>query len=184
MLFQELGKLRRSSFMSAIILAAVGMIMILCPPQYINALVSVLGYVMLIGATVLVLEFMSGNKSLFAYVRFTLALIMALLGVAVLVIDNMVLVIGIVFGLYLVGYGLVTATNAWLYARRAQRSDWWVLFVLSLVLIALGVLLLINPWWNEPTRLFNAIGCMMLYSAGVSIVRLICLWPVKGTKED
>ena len=48
MLFEELSKIKRSSIMTSIILAAVGIVMILCPPQYIESLVAVLGYGMVV----------------------------------------------------------------------------------------------------------------------------------------
>ena len=98
MLFEELGKLKRSSIMTSIIFIAVGIVMIMCPAQYVKSLVSVLGYGMEILAAVWILNFISGKKTLMSYVFLTGALIIALLGMAVLVFDNIVLVIGIVFG--------------------------------------------------------------------------------------
>ena len=180
MLFQELGKLKRSSIMNSIVLAAIGIVMILCPGPYTDALVSILGYSMVIFAVVRVLEFISGKRVLISYISLTLSLILALLGIAVLVFDNMVLVIGIVFGLWLVGDGAISCVNAWMFARRAQRKNWWVLIILSALMILFGLILLVNPWWNEPTALFDVIGGMLLFSSAVSIVRLIYLWPIKG----
>ena len=64
MLFQELGKLKRSSIMTSIILMAVGILMIICPKQYVNALVATLGYGALVFAVVMILDFISGKKAL------------------------------------------------------------------------------------------------------------------------
>lgn len=180
MLFQELGKLKRSSIMTAIILGAIGIVMIMCPAQYVNALVSTLGYGMLVLATVWVLNFLASKKTLMSYIYLTGALIIALLGIAVLVFDNIVLFIGIVFGLVLLGDGITTLISTWTYTRRAQRKGWWLLIVLSVLMILCGLVLLINPWWNEPTMLFDVIGVMLLFSSVVSIVRLIFLWPIKS----
>ena len=180
MLFQELGKLKRSSIMTAIILGAVGIVMIMCPAQYVNALVSTLGYGMLVLATVWVLNFLASKKTLMSYIYLTGALIIALLGIAVLVFDNIVLFIGIVFGLVLLGDGITTLISTWTYTRRARREGWWLLIVLSALMILCGLILLINPWWNEPTMLFDVIGVMLLFSSVVSIVRLIFLWPIKS----
>ena len=180
MLFQELGKLKRSSIMTAIILGAVGIVMIMCPAQYVNALVSTLGYGMLVLATVWVLNFLAGKKTLMSYIYLTGALIIALLGIAVLVFDNIVLFIGIVFGLVLLGDGITTLISTWTYTRRARREGWWLMILLSALMILCGLILLINPWWNEPTMLFDVIGVMLLFSSVVSIVRLIFLWPIKS----
>ena len=87
MLFQELGKLKRSSIMTSIILVAVGVLMILCPKQYVNALVSTLGYGMLIFGVVMILDFISGKKALMNYVYLTGALILALVGIAIVVFE-------------------------------------------------------------------------------------------------
>ena len=180
MLFEELGKLKRSSIMTSIIMMAVGIVMIMCPAQYVKALVSVLGYAMEILAAVWILDFISGKKTLMSYVYLTGALIVALLGMAVLVFDNIVLLIGIVFGLIQVIGGIISIINAWMYARRAQRKGWWLLVILSLLMILFGLVVLINPWWDEPTKLFDVIGYMLLFSSVVSIVRTFFNWPIKA----
>ena len=180
MLFEELGKIKRSTIMTTILMAAIGVLMIMCPEQYVDALVSVLGYGMVILATVWILQFISGKKSLIRYIYLTGALIVALLGVLVLTFDNIVLIIGVIFGLVLVGDGVLSISNTWMYARRAQRKGWWVLILLSVLLIAFGLIVLVNPWWSEPTKLFDIIGIALLFSSVISIVRLIMIWPIKN----
>ena len=168
MLFQELGKLKRSSIMASILLAGFGLLMIICPQRYMGVLVAILGYGMLILAAVMALEFISGKRSLMGYVHLTGAVILALLGIAIVIFEaDTVRVIGLIFGVVLVGSGIMGIVNAWMYARRAGRSGWWVLIVL------------INPWWNVPTMLFDVIGGMLLFSSIVSIVRLIYTWPIR-----
>ena len=183
MLFQELSKIKRSSIMTSIILVAVGIVMIMCPAQYVDSLVSVLGYGMVIFAAVMMLNFISAKKSLINYIKFAGALVMMLLGISVLVFDNIVLIIGIVFGLILIGDGILTIINTVLYVRRAQRKGWWFLVLLSVLMIAAGLVILVNPWWNEPTKLFDVIGVMLLFSSLVSIVRLIIIWPIKDEED-
>ena len=181
MLFQELGKLKRSSIMTSIIMMAVGVLMIICPAQYVVALVSTLGYGILILAFVMVLDFISGKKVLMNYIYLTCALILALLGSAITVFESdVVQVIGLLFGLVLIGHGIIGIITGLMYARRAGRKGWWVLAVLCALLILCGLIVLINPWWNEPTSLFDVIGGMLLFSSAVSIVRLILIWPIKS----
>ena len=71
MLFQELGKLKRSSIMTSIILMAVGIMMVICPPQYIDTLVSALGYGMVTLAAVMIMDFLSSRKVLMNYIYLT-----------------------------------------------------------------------------------------------------------------
>ncbi len=180
MLFQELGKLKRSSIMTSIIWMAVGVLMIICPPQYVDSLVQVLGYGLVIFAAVMVLDFISSKRVLMNYIYLTGALIIALLGIAVLVDTNMVRGIGWIFGLLLIADGIFSEFNTMLYIKRSQRKGWQSMIVLSGLLILFGLIVLVNPWWNEPTKLFDVIGGMLLFSSVVSILRLVFIWPIKG----
>lgn len=179
MLFQELGKLKRSSIMTSILWMAVGVLMILCPQRYINSLVEVLGYVLVIFATVMGLEFLSSKRVLMNYIYLTGALIMALGGIAVLVDENMVRGIGIVFGLVLFLDGALGILNTLIYVRRARRKGWWSLLIMSGLMILFGLIVLVNPFWNDPPMLFDVIGGMLLFSSVVSAVRFIYIWPIK-----
>ncbi len=180
MLFQELSKLKRSSIMMSIIMMAMGLVMIICPADYTMSLVDALGYTLLIFACVTVLDFISGKKMMIDYVFFTLALVAAILGTAVLVFtNNVVPIIGLIFGILLILIGISDVVNALMYARRSQSKSWWMLLVLSAVQILFGLIILINPWWGEPHMLFQAIGGTLLFTAAVGIVRLTFLWPIK-----
>ena len=180
MLFQELGKLKRSSIMTSIILMAVGILMIICPKQYVNALVATLGYGALVFAVVMILDFISGKKALMNYIYFTGALILALLGIAIVAFEaDVARIIGLIFGVILVTDGIAGIVSTWMYVRRAGRSGWWVLNVLNALLILFGLIVLVNPWRNEPTMLFDVIGGMLLFSSIVSVVRLFYLWPIR-----
>ena len=179
MLFQELSKFKRTSIMTSIVWMAVGVLMIMCPAQYVSSLVELLGYGLVIFAAVMVLDFIASKKVLMNYIYLTGALIVALAGIAVLVDGNIVRGIGMVFGLVLVADGLFGIFNTLLYVRRSQRSSWWVLIVLCALMILFGLIVLVNPWWNEPTKLFDVIGGMLLFSSVVSVVRLVYIWPIK-----
>ena len=181
MLFQELGKMKRSWIMTSIIMIAIGIVMIMCPVRYMGMLVSALGYVLLVAATVMVLNFLSSKKVLVNYISLTGALFVGLLGLFVLVHRADILqILSLVFGLVLVIQGISDLYNAFMYARRAGRTAWWVLAVLSALTIIFGLILLINPWWDTPAALKQVIGGMMLFSSVVSIVRVILTWPFKS----
>lgn len=181
MLFEELGKLKRSSIMTSIVLMALGVLMVICPEAYIGSMVSIMGYALIIVAVVTVLEFISSRKALMNHVYLVGALILALLGLSVLIFpDNMIRIVGWLFGAGLVISGVANIINAVTYARRSQRQAWWVLIVLSVLQILCGLIIFINPWWNSPRTLFQVIGVILLFSSVVGIVRLIFIWPIKS----
>lgn len=181
MLFQELGKMKRTWIMTALILIAVSIVMMMCPVRYMGMMVSALGYVLLVWATVMCLNYLSSKKTLMNYVTLTGALFVGLLGLFVLVHRREVLpIMCLLFGLFLVFEGLSDLFNAFVYARRAGKAAWWFLAFLSLVTISLGIILLANPWWDTPFVLKRVVGGMMLFASAVSIVRTIMTWPFKS----
>ena len=152
----------------------------MCPEQYVSALVATLGYGMVIFAAVEVLQFISVKKTLMNYIYLTGALIVALLGIAVLVMENIVWVMGLIFGLVAIVDGGITVFHAHTYVRRAEGQGWQLLMVLGGLLVLFGLIVLINPWWNEPIKLFDVIGGMLMFASVVSIARLVFIWPIKA----
>ena len=89
-------------------------------------------------------------------------------------------ILGLLFGLFMVFEGLSDQFNAFVYARRAGQAAWWFLAVLAVLTVAFGVALLTNPWWESPAVLKRVIGIMMLFASVVSIIRTILTWPFKS----
>ena len=185
MLFQTLDKLKRQSILAAVLMMALGVVMLICPENYVNTLVVTVGYGMIVFAIVEMLEFISSKKALIHYIIFTGALIIAILGVFILIYNQDLLkALGWLFGFVLLQDGLFTLLNALLFARRSNRKGWWMLVVLAVALMALGVLIFLNPWWDSPSLLMRVIGSALLFSAFVSALRLVWIWPFKNEKED
>ena len=184
MLFQTLDKLRRQSILAAILMMALGVVMLICPENYVNTLVVTVGYGMIVFAIVEMLEFISSRKALIHYILFTGALIIAILGVFILIYnEDLLKALGWLFGFVLVQDGLFTLLNALLFARRSNRKGWWMLAILAMALMVLGVLIFLNPWWDSPSLLMKVIGGALLFSALVSALRLVWIWPFKNEKE-
>lgn len=180
MLFQELGKMKRSWIMTSIILGAVGLVMIMCPVRYMGMLISGAGYALLVTAVVMILEFLSSKKVLINYVLLTGAILIGLLGMLVLIDRGDVLpMMSLLFGLGLIIEGLSDLFNAFMYTRRAGKSAWRILAVLSLLTILVGLILLMYRW-HSPVVLKRVIGGMMLFSSLINIIRVILAWPFKS----
>ncbi len=183
MLFESLDKLKRNSIMSAILLTVLGIIVMICPRDRIPMLTLVFGYTLIIIAIVMMLNFFASKKSLMDYIKFVGALALLIVGACVLIFrDDLLRVLAWLFGVLLILDGARTMFHAFTYARRSQRKGWWVLAVLSLLLIVAGIIVFLNPWWDTPNMLMKVIGCAVLFSAVVSGFRLLWTWPLRNAK--
>lgn len=181
MLFQELGKMKRITIMSSIVMIAIGLIMIMIPVRFMSPLIYVMGYALLIGSVAEILAYFESKKALINYIYLTGAIAAGLLGMYVLIIRSDVLVLmRLVFGLWLVADGFYNLYSAVTYARRAGNKVWRTLTVLSLIDITQGVILLICPWWYTPAQLKPVIGIMLLISSVISIIRVVTTWPIRN----
>ena len=180
MLFQSLGKIKRTTIITAIILMALGVVMLLCPELYITSLITLFGYAMLIVSVVMILDFFSGNKALIHCILFTTALVLGIGGICVIVFrDDVLRVLGLLFGILLLIDGCHSLFYSYFYARRSGRAGWKLLVTLSVLSVIFGILLIFNPFWNTTDVLMKAIGFMVLYSGIVSGLRMIWIWPLK-----
>lgn len=185
MLFQAFGKIKQTSIMISIVLIAVGVIMLLCPPTYVGTLVDMFGYIMLVMASVMIFDFISSVKQTSDYISFSVALIFVMAGIAILVFsDDLLAVLSIVFGVLLVLDGVHSLIYSVTFARRSGSKGWPLLLALSILLILAGLLVIINPWWTTANALLRVIGCSALLSALVAVCRVILIWPFKKEKGD
>lgn len=181
MLSQELGKVKRMWIMSSIIMIAVGIVMIMCPVSYMSMFISTLGYILLVMASITMLEFASSKKVLINYIYLTVGILAAILGLFVLLQSLELLpMLGFLFGVILVVEGINDFGNAYTYARRAGHAAWVTLAVLSVLTIIFGVFLLVNPWWHSTEVIKNVIGCMLLLTSVFGIIRIFIVWPFKN----
>lgn len=185
MLFESLDKIRRNSIMSAILLIALGIIVLICPKEYVGFLILILGYILTIISIVMMLNFMSSSKSIMEYLKFTAAIVLGIVGLCVLIFRHDIMnALAWLFGFLLILDGARTLFHSFTYARRSQRQGWWILTILSSLLIIAGLALFINPWWDTPDKLQKVIGGTVLFSSLVSIIRLIWTWPLKRVKGE
>lgn len=184
MLFQGLSKLKRTSIMTSIVLMAVGIVVLICPEAYISSLIGLLGVLIVVASIIMILEFLSSKKALIDLIMLTIALVLLILGSIVLIFRvDMIYVIAWMFGIGLIVAGASDIIHAFMYARRSGRKAWWVLVILSGLTITFGVIIICNPWWNTPGSLMKVIGLMVVFSAIVSALRLIWIWPIRTAKE-
>ena len=185
MLFNELDKIKRSAVMTTIVLIFVGNILLVIPESYIPVIGGALGYGLLVTACMVLFHFIASQKSLIHYIELTIGLFSGLLGITIFVFDNLILqMLSLLVGIIPILLGVYGILHALVFARKSGRKGWWILIVLAVVLMALGVLIFLNPWWDSPALLTKIIGGALLFSAFASALRLIWVWPFKNGKES
>ena len=180
MLLDALGKIKQQTIITSIIMMILGLLMLIIPEKYDGTLVNILGYIILLLGGVMVWNFIGGKKELGAWILFTAALLLILLGIFVLLSgDDILKVLSVIFGILLIVDGLHSAVHAWMYARRSGRKWWWILLILSILLILAGITILNNPWWHTIHSFVKIIGGTVLFASAVGIIRLILVWPIR-----
>jgi uncharacterized membrane protein HdeD (DUF308 family) len=184
MLFESLDKIRRGTLLSAILLIALGLVILICPVAYIDSLMLAFGYGLIIVCVVMLLEFFTNKNMLVEYMNLIIALALGIVGLCVLLFrDDVVTTLAWLSSFLLLLHGVLTFRYSVTYARRSGKSSWWVFALLGALLIVCAVVLFFNPWWKTPDMLAKVIGIAVFFSAAVSIIRLVWAWP-KNVTED
>lgn len=185
MLFDSLDKIKRNSIISAILLIALGTVILICPEKYVPSMMLLFGYALIVLAIVLLLDFITCKKTLMDYILFVAALVILIVGICVSSYrSNVMFVLSVLFGLFLFFDGFRTMVHSFTYARRSKRKGWWILSILSGLLILAGILILWHPLVDDANSMMKAVGGTILFSAAVSCVRLIWTWPIRNTGAD
>ena len=186
MIFEALDKIKRNAIFSAILLVALGVLILICPRTYSQTLLLGFGYTLTVLAVVMVLLFLTSKKSLMDYVKFVGAVALGIGGICILVFreEHTLRVLAFSFGMLLILDGLRTLIHSFTFARRSGRKGWWVLTILSALLIGLGIMLFSAPMYANEDTLLTMVGLTLLFAAIVSGVRLIWTWPVKKNSKE
>ncbi|MBQ4226004.1 MAG: DUF308 domain-containing protein [Oscillospiraceae bacterium] len=185
MLFKELDKLKRTTVMMGITLMLSGIVLMIIPEGYIPFLGEVTGFILLVWSCLSVFEFLGSKQALIHHIRLASGLLTAVAGAALLIFENLFIdIVSLLVGTLPVILGLYGIYHTFAYARRSGRRGWWVLAMLSSFLIVFGAAAFFNPWQGSLKANMTVMGVSILYSALLTLISLIWLWPVKSFGED
>ena len=184
MIFSALDKIKRNAIFNAVGMMGLGVLVLVFPAQYGPTLLLGLGFIVAVIAIVLMLNFLTSNKSLMEFVKFVGAIALLVAAICILIYrENTLLALAVSFGVLIILDGLRTMIHSLTFARRAHRRAWWVLSILSLLLVGIGIMLIANPWTSTQDTLLKAIGLALLFASLVSVFRLIWTWPIVDDKK-
>ena len=185
MLLETLSKLKRSIIMFAIVLMFIGWMFALTPERYMPFIGSVVTGVLGVCSILSIFNFANSNKSLASCIKLAGGLFVGILAVALFAFDGL-FVSSLYWAVVVVpiALGVLGIIGAFTTARRSGRRGWWVLAILSLLLVAFGDVMLLNPWMDDPQSVTRLIGGALMYSSIVCALSLIWIWPIKNTEEE
>ena len=184
MLFQSLDKIKRSAVMSTIVLMFIGLILLLLPEGYFSFLNFSAGFALSVVLILSVLNFISSSKTLMSYMKLTLGLIAGIFALAFFTFDGLLLsILSWLVGILPILLGAYGIYHAVAFARRSGRRAWWLLIVFSVFLIVFGGFIFWNPWMDYSSAFIKIIGGTLLYSAFVSALSLIWIWPIHSSEQ-
>ena len=185
MIFEALDKIKRNAIFSAILLMALGAVLLLCPEAYVPTLIIGFGYALAIIALVIMLTFFQSKKSLLDYIKFVAGIALLLGAICILIYRNDAMrVLAYSFGVLLVIDGGHSLLHSITYSRRSHKKGWWILSILSILIMFVGVMLFLNPWFSTEKTLIRAIGLSLLFASIISALRMIWTWPVEKEDEE
>lgn len=181
MIFESLDRMKRTAVMTTIILMIAGNMLLVLPDNILPRCNEIAGFALLVYAVLSVFNFLSSKKALIHYIHLTLGLICGMLGVFFFVFEGLLTVLLIwMVGLIPIIFGLYGIYHALVFARRSGRKGWSILIVMSLALIIFGGFAFIHPWVTSTAGHLRIVGGTLMYSAVISALRLIWLWPIQN----
>ena len=180
MLFQSLDKIKRSVLMSTVVLMFIGAVLLMLPEGYFSFLNFLTGFALSIVLALSVFSFIGERKTLMSYIKLTLGLLAGAWALAFFLFEGLLLsLLSWAVGVLPILLGVYGVCHAILFARRSGLKAWWILIVLSALLVVFGGFIFWNPWTDSTEAFVKIVGGTLLYSAGVSAVRLIWIWPIR-----
>ncbi|MBR3629211.1 MAG: DUF308 domain-containing protein, partial [Oscillospiraceae bacterium] len=107
-------------------------------------------------------------------------LAMGMLGIMIMLYEGIFLwILSWLVGIFPILSGIHGIFHTLAFLRHSGKQGWWVLVLLSALLIVFGGIVLWHPWLTSTQAMLQVVGGVMLYSALVSGLKLIWLWPVQ-----
>ncbi len=179
MLFQGLDRLKRSVLMTAIVLMFIGVMLMILPVSFIPYFSKTLGFVLLVALVFSIFCFLSSSKALYHHLVLIGGLAAGVLGALLLIFGDLITraapwlicIVPILLGIYGIYHAVV-------FARRSGRKGWFILIILSALLIGFGSVIFWNPWRGNTKALMMIIGGVLMFSSLISALSLIWIWPI------
>lgn len=163
-------KIKWHMLLLSVIYLALGALLIAAPALTLNAVCYLVGGTVLICGVVQLVRYFTQREALFlAPLTFCFGVLCAAIGLFFIVRSDIVVsILPVLFGLFVIFDSVTRIQNA-LELRRCQYRNWWTFLLLGVLSIALGVLMIANPFATMET-LVMAIGVILAVEGALNLI--------------
>ena len=169
--------------LSAVICVILGIVLLVWPGQSTQVVCMVLGIVLGgFGLIQIILYLATKEKTMVSHSMMILGLLLAVIGGwIVLKPETIIKAVPMIVGILIVIHGFHNAVQA-IDLKKMQYDNWWVALLLSLLTVALGVVLICNPFTIVDT-VVRIIGAFLVYDGLSDMWILSQVFKTKKNRE-
>lgn len=169
--------------LSAVICVILGIVLLVWPGQSTQVVCMVLGIVLGgFGLIQIILYLVTKEKTMISHSMMMLGVVLAVIGGwIVLKPETIIKAVPMIVGILIVIHGLHNAVQA-IDLKKMQYDNWWVALLLSLLTVALGVVLICNPFTIVDT-VVRIIGAFLVYDGLSDMWILSRVFKTKKNRE-
>lgn len=169
--------------LSAVICVILGIVLLVWPGQSTQVVCMVLGIVLGgFGLIQIILYLATKEKTMVSHSMMMLGVVLAVIGGwIVLKPETIIKAVPMIVGILIVIHGFHNAVQA-IDLKKMQYDNWWVALLLSLLTVALGVVLICNPFTIVDTAV-RIIGAFLVYDGLSDMWILSRVFKTKKNRE-
>ena len=169
--------------LSAVICVILGIVLLVWPGQSTQVVCMVLGIVLGgFGLIQIILYLATKEKTMVSHSMMMLGVVLAVIGGwIVLKPETIIKAVPMIVGILIVIHGFHNAVQA-IDLKKMQYDNWWVALLLSLLTVALGVVLICNPFTIVET-VVRIIGAFLVYDGLSDMWILSRVFKTKKNRE-
>lgn len=166
-------KLKGNMIFMSVLYLVLGAVLLCWPQTVLNLICYMVGGLVILGGAMQLVHFFSARGTVFfAPLYLVLGLVCLGLGLFLILRSDIVqIVLPVVFGLFVVFDSVVRVQNA-LELRRCEYGNWWVFLGLALLSVALGVVMICNPFGAINT-LVMAVGVILCIEGALNLLSML-----------
>lgn len=172
---KEVKQFSKSYILISALYVALGIVLLVWPTASVKMICYGLGFAMVVlGATYGILYFTKDNASGFLQLDLVIGIVCLAFGVFILLNPTFLsTVLPFAMGIILL-LGAVVKLQSSFRMKHLKFQKWYVMLICAIVIIALGIILLWNPFPKEWHMLFY-IGICLIFDGMTNLVSLICI---------